>query len=692
MDTALLFLTKNISDYNIQDIIELQNILEYHSNLYYNNNTSEISDKHYDELLQKLEKLENIFSDILEVQKIEKKSHCIWSQLTQSSFKKVQHSRPMISLWNTYNEDDLKDFDGRVKKNITTSLLQDTINYTLEFKFDWLWVELIYNNGGLIQAITRWDWVEWEDVTQNIFQIHNIPKTITYKEYLEVRGEVVMPLSSFELLNSEAEKNNEKLFSNPRNAASGSLRMKDSRITKKRNLAFFAYDFWDLIISESYFDCIKNLESLWFKISSYFEKSENIQWIINFIYNFWTTKEKLDFEIDWLVVKVNNVNLWEEIWYTLHHPKYAIAYKFPAEILTTIIQSVQHQVGRTWTITPVANLSPITLWWAVIRRATLHNYEECKKLWIWIWDSVFIKRAGEVIPKITWVAKKCTSDNRNKSLSFSYITPPLQCPSCNTDIIKDSEKVRYYCPNNSECFEQKKHRLIYAVGKQWLNIDGLWKAQVQQFLELWLITDLYSIFCLSDKKDEILQLEWFQEKSVNNLLQAIEKKKNISISTLLISLAIWWVWKKTSRELSQLFLSEENILHFHYSHEQLETLEDIGPEISRSMLEFFHNDKNKILLSKLVSILHITYFVQKTIPHTNHIFYNKKMCITGSFENYKRPNLAHMLEDKWGIFVSSISKNTDFLLAGAKAWSKLKKANELWIQILNVQNFIELIN
>jgi DNA ligase (NAD+) len=669
---------KDIINFSFDDVIELQKNLEFHSDLYYNKEVSQISDKEYDYLLKKLENLEEKFSIIFEEKNLEKKANKVWSELIESSFKKVAHSRPMISLWNTYNEDDLNDFNDRVYKNVWEE--DKKISYTLEFKFDWLWVELIYNKWILIQAITRGNWIEWEDVTQNIMQITNIPKKINYKEYLEIRGEVIMPFSSFDKLNKEARKKWDKVFSNPRNAASWSLRMKDNRVTKKRDLAFFAYDFWDLVVSDYYFDCIKNLEKLWFYISSYFEICSDIYEVIEKIHNFWNIKTTLNFEIDWLVLKVNNRELWEEIWYTQHHPKYAIAYKFPAEVLTTDILSVEHQVWRTWTITPVANLEPINIGWAIIRRATLHNYEECEKLQVWVWDSVFIKRAWEVIPKIIWVANKD---------SDKIIFPPIKCPSCQTDIIKDEEKVRYYCPNKVDCFEQKKHKLIYAVWKQWLNIDWFWKAQVEQFLKLWFISDLYSIFKLIEKKDDILELEWFQKKSVDNLLNAIEDKKNISITILLISLAISWVGKKTSNELSKLFTSEFDLLNFNYSLEKIEELDDIWIEIAKNMFYFFNNLENKILLNNLVNILNITFYKEKLIENKENIFYLKKVCITWSFWNIKRHDLIKKLEEVWWSFITSVSKNTDFLVAGEKAWSKLKKAEELSIKVLSLEEFLE---
>ncbi|MDQ7009555.1 MAG: NAD-dependent DNA ligase LigA [Candidatus Gracilibacteria bacterium] len=683
---------KKTSEFIFEDILDLQNILEYHSDLYYNKDTSEISDKEYDDLLKKLEKSEDKFSDIFNEKKIDKKANKIGAELIESTFKKVAHSRPMISLGNTYNEEDLNDFDERVYKNITSpqpSPLEERellkINYTLEFKFDGLGVELIYDNGKLIQAITRGNGVEGEDVTQNVFQITNIPKIIEYKKYLEIRGEVVMPISSFNRLNKNALEKGEKVFSNPRNAASGSLRMKDNRITKQRKLAFYAYDFGDLIISDSYFDCTKNLEKLGFKISSFFEQYSEISEVIEKIYNFTDYKNNIDFEVDGLVLKVNNVDLWQEIGFTQHHPKYAIAYKFPAAILTTDILSVVHQVGRTGTITPVANLEPINIGGAIIRRATLHNYEECEKLQVGVGDSVFIKRAGEVIPKIIGVAN--TSPQPSPLEEREYILPPKFCPSCGTLIKKDNEKVRYYCPNNLNCFEQKKHKLIYAIGKQGLNIDGFGKAQVELFLKLNLISDLYSIFKLEEKKEKILQLEGFQEKSVDNLFNAINDRKNINITTLLISLAISGVGKKASQELSRLFTSEFELLNFNYSLEKIEELDDIGPEIAKNMLEFFTNSENKILLNNLISVLSIEYYKEKVISNKNNIFFGKKVCITGSFGDIKRPDLIKQLEEVGGSFVTSVSKNTDFLVAGEKAGSKFKKAEELNIRILDLTEF-----
>ena len=686
------FLSKNIENFTKEDTQKLAKIIKYHSDLYYNKEKPIISDTEYDNLFKKLEILEKKF-DLKNRQ-----TSLVWAELKESSFKKVKHSRPMISLDNTYNEEDLKDFDERVFKNISPHSIspigreaKQIIQYTIEFKFDWLGVELIYKNWKLIQAITRWNGIEGEDVTENIMQIENIPKKIDYLWDLEVRWEVVLPISSFERLNEQAKKTWWKIFSNPRNAASWSLRMKDNRITKERKLQFFAYDlanFEEFRIKEKiekYYEVIKDLEKLGFDISSYFEICENIWEVIEKIKNFGDIKKKIDFEIDGLVIKVNNIELWQEIGFTEHHPKYAISYKFPAEIFTTKILSVEHQVGKTWTITPVANLEPINMGGAIIRRATLHNYEEVETLWVAVWDYVFIKRAWEVIPKIISLASRgepCVHPN-------NIIKPPEFCPSCGEKIKKDDDKVRYFC-DNKNCPAQIIEKLTYAVWKQGFNIDGFWEKQVKKFFELWFIKDLSDIFKLKKYRENILELEGFREKSVDKLLENIEKAKNTDIATFLNSLSISGIWKKTSKIISVLFKEKKDLLEFNYSVEEIEKLEEIWPEIAKNLIEFFNDSENKILIEKLENILEIKY-LEKIIFDEKNIFYWKKVCITWSFWEIKRDDLIKKLEEVWGSFVGSVSKNTDFLLAWEKAWSKLEKANKLWIKVLNLDEFLEKI-
>ncbi len=701
------FLEKNIEFFTKSDTKKLAELINHHSNLYYNKEKPIISDFEYDSLFKKLEILEKKF-DIKNKQSLE-----VWADLVESTFKKVKHSRPMISLDNTYNEEDLWDFDERVFKNIDDENIKK-IEYTLEFKFDWLWVELIYKAWELVQAITRWNGIEGEDVTENVMQIENIPKKIKYKDHLEVRWEVVMPISSFEMLNEKAKKQGSKIFSNPRNAASWSLRMKDNRVTKARKLQFFAYDLANFtpplappLTGEgkfTYFNVILGLEKLGFDISSYFEVCENISEVIKKIQNFWDVKKKIDFEIDGLVLKVNNIELWQDIGFTEHHPKYAISYKFPAEIFTTKILSVDHQIGKTGTITPVANLEWVNMWGAIIRRATLHNYEEVEQLWVKIWDIVFIKRAWEVIPKIVSVS---VSNN------WENILPPEKCPSCQNEIKKDDDKVRFFC-DNKKCPAQIVEKLIYAVWKQGFNIDSFWEKQVRKFFELWFIKDLAHIFEIKKYEKEILDLEGFQEKSVNKIIENVEKAKNTDIATLLNSLSISGVWKKTSKVLSELFCSENDLLNFSHNIEEIEKLEDIWPEIAKNLVEFFEDSENKILLEKLNNLLNVSFFnpLSNSLPEGERTeLYWKKVCITWSFiidekilshpnlplslregtiwTKISRDDLIKKLEEVGWEFIWSVSKKLDYLLAWEKAGSKLEKANKLDVEILDLEEFLE---
>ena len=679
------YLKMTLDELKEQDFKKLQDLILYHSDLYYNKDEPVISDSEYDSLFKKLEYLEKKFWIK------NKQTSLIWAEIQESTFEKVKHSRPMISLDNTYNEKDLNDFNERVIKNIDDNNILN-IEYCLEFKFDGLGVELIYKNWKLVQAITRWNWFEWEDITVNVMQIDNIPKTISYKEHLEVRWEVVMPNSVFEELNLNAKIEWTKIFSNPRNAASWSLRMKDSSITKKRKLKFFAYDlanfdeYIDNIWLSKYYDVIYSLADLWFDISSYFKKLNWIEEIISAIENFWDIKKTIDFDIDWLVIKVNDISLWKIVGWTEHHPRYAIAYKFPAEILTTKINSVDHQVGKTWTITPVANLEPINISWVIVRRATLHNYEEVENLDVRIGDSVFIKRAWEVIPKIISVV------NTEGRYDLEKIVPPEFCPSCETKIVKDENKVRFYCPNTIDCPAQHIEKLVFAVWKNWFDIDWFWEKQVELFLSEWIIHNLADIFKISEKREEILMFEWFKEKSVSNLIAWVELAKYMDITRFIMWLTIPWVGKKTAKTIWKLFINKNDLLDFHYNNNDLEKLEDIWPEIANNVIKYFENNTNKILIKKLLEVLNIEF--SKKIMTNNSIFSWKKMCITWSFPSmgqvdwYSRDELIKLLEDNGWEFVSSVSKNTDYLLAWEKAGSKFKKAQNFWIEILDLTSFL----
>ncbi len=681
INESKVFLEKK--DFSLEEAKKLDNILKIHSDLYYNKENPVISDKDYDDLFLKMKKLKDKFNYNFDILKE------VWSDIIESSFEKVAHTRPMISLDNTYNDIDLIDFNWRVIKNINNENID--FEYTIEYKFDWLWLELIYESGFLIQAITRWNWIVWEDVTQNAMQIQNIPKKIDFKDRLEIRWEVVMPLSVFNELNEYNLKNNLKVFSNPRNAASWSLRLLDNSITKERKLEFYVYDLWDfsLFKENNYFNLINKLKSFWFSISSYFKVCKNIFEVIKEISdidnNLLSKKDflknhQIDYDIDWLVIKVNNIDLWQQIGLTEHHPKYAIAYKFKEEISSTRVFSIEHSVWRTWTITPVANLEAVKIWWVIVKRATLHNYDELRNLWLMIWDMVFIKRAWEVIPDIISVIKE------HRNWTEENISIPEFCPECNTKIKKDDEKVRYYCPNHLDCPAQISWKIIYQVWKNWLNIDGLWEKQVELFIEMWFIKDLVDIFSLYKYKDDILQIEWYKDKSVNNLLNAINNSKTIKIDTFLASLAISWVGKKIAKLLANIFSNKEDILNFSFLKEQIMEIDGIWEEIAKNIISYFED--NKTFLDRYLDEVEIVF--DKKNDKT-WVFVGQKVCITWSFLDYSRDDLVKILEENWWEFMSSVSKKTSFLLAWSDAWSKLEKAQNLWVKIMSIDEFFSLL-
>lgn len=674
------FIERDIGDIHSSELKVFQEVMNLHNTLYYEHEEPIISDYEYDILHKKLTFLEEKYG-------ISKITSNVGSKLQESTFEKVPHSRPMISLDNTYNEEDLRDFDERVHRFISSHLENvSSIEYTLEFKFDGLGIELIYKWWILIQAITRWNGVEWEDVTQNIHTILNIPKQIAYTWTLEVRWEVVMPISSFEKINILALEKGEKVFSNPRNAASGSVRTLDTSVTASRNLKFFAYDLANF--SEfaeekgivEYYNVVKTLESFGFEISSFFHICNEIEDVIAKINSFWDTKKEIDFEIDGLVLKVNHIDLWEKIGWTEHHPRYAIAYKFPAEVARTKILSVEHSVWRTGTITPVANLEPIRLSWVTVKRATLHNYDEVAKLDVKIGDNVFLKRAGEVIPKIISVIK----ETRNGDLIDIDI--PKLCPVCSTPVEQEIGKIRFFCPNTFSCPAQVSGSIIHAVWKEGFDIDGFGDKQVELFLEKGIISSLVDVFYIKDKKDVLLWLPGFQEKSVHNLIQAVESAKKQSVVSLICALWIPWVWKKMAKIISQVFTKEEDILNFSYTTEDFQNLYEVWPETATSIVNYFHTQKD--LLQNLLQVLDVS-FTSKNYKEGKLKW--KKICITWSFENISREWIIVQIEENAGEFISAVSKNTDILICGDAAGSKLQKAKSLGIQILSFTEFQEFL-
>lgn len=539
------YFLQNIQTLTQDDIVSLQECIREHNALYYNSESPVISDEEYDRLFHILKELETKFGVVDAASPTQSIAVLVGNQ-----FQKWTHKYRMLSLDNTYDEADILDFDKRIKNILKND---SDIEYCIEVKFDGLGIALTYENGKLVRALTRGNGIEGEDVTINAMQIASIPKHITLKENIEIRGEVVMPIAAFQELNIRRQNAGEKLFANPRNAASGSLRQLDWEVTKSRNLEFYAYSFPDIendidfaqkLWIDTYVKYTELLISLGFKSSVYFKLVKNERELATEIHRLTEHRPVFPYEIDGLVLKMNNLNRWQDLGMTEHHPRYAIAYKFPAQYVRTKLQDIEHSTGRTGIVTPVAILEPVNVTGVTVSRATLHNYDELRAKDIMIGDNVFIVRAGEVIPEVVSVISEARDGSQK------VIEIPTHCPSCQTPLTQDVWKVAIYCPNRALCPAQIQGKMETFVSKHAMNIEWLGKEIIALFLEKDFITDFTSIFHLARHRAEILTLEGFKDKKIDNILKEIEKNRHIPLANLLVGLGIPQVGRKTAKLLA----------------------------------------------------------------------------------------------------------------------------------------------
>lgn len=688
-------------DINKEDVTQLQEVIRENNRLYYNEESPVISDKEYDILFKTLKNLEesfNIYDSNSPTKRID--------VLASNQFEKGFHMSPMISLDNTYDEEDLKDFEKRIRNIIKDD--SKKLEYFIEFKYDWLGMSLTYENWKLVRALTRWNWIEWEDITVNAMQFQDkfVPKAIPYKGKIEVRWEVIMTKFEFERLNKKRLETWEKLFANPRNAASWSLRQIDYNITRSRNLSFYAYSCPYLESEENrkefaiavnreevktYKDYENTLYDLWFQTQrmAFATDIKDMDSIFSYIELLWNLRDELDFEIDGLVIKLNDISLWNTLWTTEHHPRYAIAYKFPATNVRTTVLDIEHSVWRTWIITPIAHLDPVNVSWVVVSKATLHNYDELAKKDVRIGDNVFIVRAWEVIPEVVSVITEARNGEEIQ------VWPPEACPSCSTKLVKDDWKVAWYCPNKKLCPAQTLGSLISFVSKYWANIEGLWDKIIELFVEKWIITDFVSIYRLPDFKDEILTFEWFKEKRIQNILDEVEASRSMNLANFLVALWIPQVGRKTAKVLEKYVawkIEWQGILEVLISLtiEELELIKDIWPIWAHSIVYYF--EENLGLVSGLLE------YISPKLPQIqvssesveNEILW-KSFCVTGGFEWITRDEIHELIENNAWEVRTSVSSKLDFLIVWSDAWSKLTKAKELWVGILDLDWFYKML-
>lgn len=677
---------KNTSFSDVQEkYTKLRNEIEYHNNLYYNEDKPLISDMEYDALMRELKQLELEYPELVKNEENGESSPTEKIGGTASEkFSKVRHRVPMLSLSNTYNISEIEDFDKRIKKIILSENVKEhskELEYILELKLDGLSISLIYENGVLVQAVTRGDGQVGEDVTENIMEIKTIPKKLKKNVSLEVRGEIILPISSFNRINQEREDDGEDVFANPRNAASGTIRQLDKTIVAERGLDCYLYY---LVNAENYginthLESIEYIEKLGFKTTKIFEKYTDFKELEKSIDKWHNDRKKLDYETDGLVIKVNNFALYETLGYTTKSPRWAIAYKFPAEQVKTKLMDVTFQVGRTGVITPVAELEAVNLSGSVVKRASLHNFDEIRRKDIKIGDNVIVEKAAEIIPQVVNVV---FDDRTGKEIE---IQEPTNCPVCNSELAHEEGLVALKC-HNPLCPEKVKRQIAYFVSRDAMNISGLGDKIVEKFIELGKIKTIVDIYSLEKYREELENLEKMGEKSVDNLINSIESSKNRDFSKVLYALGIPFVGKFNANLLTKTFKNIENLKN--QSIEDLLAVKGIGDKVAVAVNTFLNDEDNWKIITDLKNI-GLQFAVDETNSEeiADNPIKDKNFLATGKLQKYKRNDIKDIILSKGGNYLSAVSKNLDFLIAGEKAGSKLEKAEKLGIRILTEDEF-----
>ena len=657
---------------------ELAVLIKKHNYNYHSLDSPTITDKEFDKLVKENDILEKKYPKLI----LSNSPNRIYGSLIKKNFKKIEHDSQMYSLSNAFNNEDIEDFIKRSAKFLNFSNYKK-FEYICEPKIDGLSLNLVYKNGNLKSAGPRGDGFTGENVTENILNIKNIPSKLEGKhpDFIEIRGEVYLNNSDFEKLNSKLD--TKFKFANPRNAAAGSLRQLDISISHSRPLKFIPHGIGKC--SERF----KNIEDYYLQLKKWditpnklIKKCQSIQEIINFYNKINQKRSNIDYDIDGLVVKINDFNLQERLGYVGKNPRWAVAIKFSAEKAKTVIQSIDYQVGRTGAITPVARLKPVNLGGVIISNASLHNFDEINKKDINVLDLVEIERAGDVIPYVTRLVKK------NSKLQ-SKIQPPRNCPICNSDVLKEKNEAILRCSNTYGCSSQKIGRLIHFVSKKGLNIDGFGEKQVKQLFNLKYINKVEDIFNLEKFRSEIIELDGWGELSFSNLIESINKSKKISFDKFIYSLGIRFIGEVNAEILANefkeinLFISSSNNISV------LENIDGLGPKAISSIIDFFSKDINKETIKKLKNHLSITFTRNEAF---DNFFSNKHLVFTGTLSELSRDEAKYLAKTKGAKILSSISKKTDFLIAGEKAGSKINKASQLGIKILNEKEFLKKIN
>ncbi len=657
-------------------IERLKEQIRHHDKMYYALAQPEISDKQYDDLIRRLQDLEDKYP---EFKTEDSPTQRIGGGILQG-FKTVQHKQKMFSLDNTYSVDELMDWDKRVRKGLG----QDVPEYVVELKIDGVSANITYRQGKLAIGATRGDGETGEDVTQNIKTIRAIPLVLLGRDipdFIEIRGEVYMDIKDLNALNKEREKQAEPLFANPRNAAAGSLKLLDTGMVVNRRLNFFAHSLGEFQDKGLYrqWDFFQRLKEWGVRVNINSKLCKNMNEVIEYCKIWQDKRDKLPYEIDGIVVKANSFAQQKKLGFTLKSPRWAVAYKFPARQAATKVLKIEVGVGRTGVITPVAVLEPVFCGGVTIKHATLHNFEEIKRLGIRVGDRVIIERAGEVIPKVIKVVE---SVRTGKEKEFKI---PENCPACAGKISKEKEEdVAYRCINPS-CPAQLEAGLMHFASRPAMDIEGMGESVIKQLVSKGVVKDFADIYNL--KKDGLLKLELFKDKKAGNLLEAIEKSKQQPLSRLIYGLGIRHVGEKAAFVLAQKFITLDNLIQA--KEHDFDAIYEVGNVIAASIVEFFQQDSIKQLIRKLKDAgLNLTEQV-KEIKKSG--LFGKTFVFTGELESFSRSEAERLVREYGGNAGSSVSTNTDFLVAGNNPGSKYEKAKKLGIKIINEDNFKEML-
>jgi DNA ligase (NAD+) len=658
-----------------EKIKELREKLNYFNYKYYVLAESEVSDYEFDSFLNELKKLETENPELITP---DSPTQRVGSDLTKE-FNPIEHKVPMLSLTNTYSEDELKAFDLRVKGGLEG---ETNIEYVVELKIDGVSASIHYKDGFLFQAATRGDGKIGEEITNNIRTIKSIPLSVTEKKQFEVRGEIFMALKDFQKLNDERRTNGEKTFANPRNSSAGTLKLQNPKEVAKRPLDIFTYYILsDELQITSQNESLQFLKKLGFKINPNYELCKSIDEVIDYCRKWEINRDTLPYEIDGVVIKVNSFSQQSRLGSIAKSPRWATSFKFKAKQVITKLNKVTWQVGRTGAITPVAELEPIELAGSVISRATLHNADEIERKDIRENDFVKIEKGGDVIPKVVGV------DLSQRPQNSVVLQIPTMCPDCQTKLVKLESEVALYCVNEN-CPAQIKGKLIHFASRGAMDIEGLGEAIINLFVDKGYLKSFVDIYNLPKIADELKSLEGFGQKSIDNLFASIEKSKIQPFHKVLFALGIRYVGAGVARKLTNAFKTIQNLKN--KSTEELEQVDEIGPSISGSLIQYFSNSENISIIDLLIE--KGLNFETEISELVNQKLNGLSFVVTGSLSSFTRDEAKEKIISAGGKFVTSVSKKTDYLVAGENAGSKLEKAKELGVKILSEEEFNNLLN